>query len=83
MKVRNALLIIVVAVVLAAGLGLGLARSGNPSASGADETDLVAQYLYMWNGMRLVAASARSVDWNGPLKSKPRMLSPKRACPSR
>ena len=73
MKVRNALLIIVVAVVLAAGLGLGLARSGNPSASGADETEPVAQYhLYVqwWDESLIPISSVSAFEWTTEVKTK-------------
>lgn len=72
MKVRNALLIIVVAVVLAAGLGLGLARSGNPSASGADETDDVALYqLYVqWGEVSSPISSVSAFEWTTEVKTK-------------
>ena len=72
MKVRNAFLIIVVAVVLAAGLGLGLARSGNPSASGADETDPVAQYhLYVqWGEVSSPISSVSGLEWTTEVKTK-------------
>jgi phage tail-like protein len=71
MKVRNALLIIVVAVVLAAGLGLGLARSGNPSASGADETDPVAQYIYVqWDEVSSPISSVSAFEWTTEVKTK-------------
>lgn len=72
MKVRNALLIIVVAVVLAAGLGLGLDRSGNPSASGADGTDDVAQYpLYVqWDGGSSFISSVSAFEWTTEVKTK-------------
>ena len=71
MKVRNALLIIVVAVVLAAGLGLGLARSGNPSASGADETDPVAQHIYVqWDEVSSPISSVSAFEWTTEVKTK-------------
>ena len=71
MKVRKALLIIVVAVVLAAGLGLGLARSGNPSASGADETDPVAQYIYVqWDEVSSPISSVSAFEWTTEVKTK-------------
>jgi phage tail-like protein len=70
MKVRNALLIIVVAVVLAAGLGLGLARSGNPSASGADETDPVAQMSVQWGEVSSPISSVSAFEWTVEVKTK-------------
>ena len=71
MKVRNALIVVVLAIVLAAGLGLGLARSGNPSASGADETDPITLFIYVeWDGGSGLIRSVSGLEWTTEVNIK-------------
>jgi len=72
MKVRNALIVVVLAIVLAAGLGLGLARSGNPSASGADETDPITTLsIYVeWDGGGGLIRSVSGLEWTTEVNIK-------------